>query len=322
MHLEQIKNICVVGAGLMGHGIGAAYALGGYRVVLNDISNEVLRTAMGHIKDDLETFVESSLITRNLVDGTLSRIKTTTDTEKAARDADFVTEAVSEDVEIKRDIFEKLDTICPAHTILASNTSSLVLSDFIGSVKRKDRVLVTHWFNPPHIVPVIEVVQGAYTSDDVFETVCALIRSIEKIPVKIYKEVPGFIVNRIQAAMLREAWSLWQQGVASPGDIDLAVKGSTGFRLAAIGPLMNCDASGLDLWYNIAQRLFKVINDSHEPPEALKERIESGALGLKSGKGIFDYKVSSTDQEQDEVAKLRDKRFIQLLKILYPELQQ
>ena len=317
MQLEDIKNISVIGAGIMGHGIGLTYALAGYKVALNARRETTLSNAMRHIMNDLKTFAESSLISQDMIEETLSRLTTTTDLKKAVKDADFITETAVEDVEAKRQIFTDLDVFCPGHTIFASNTSSLVLRDFTSQCRRRDKILITHWFNPPHIVPVVEVVRGEETSDETMELVYALLKKVKKLPVKILKEIPGFVVNRIQMGMIREVWSLWQQGVASPEDIDLAVRGSFGFRLAAIGPLETCDLAGLDLWYGIADRLFKVINDAHQPPEALKEKVEAGELGLKSGKGFFDYRIDYFTKGQDERVKARDRKFIQLLKLLY-----
>ena len=319
MQLEDIKNISVIGAGIMGHGIGLTYALAGYKVALNARRETTLSNAMRHIMNDLKTFAESSLISQDMIEETLSRLTTTTDLKKAVKDADFVTETAVEDVEAKRQIFTDLDIFCPDHTIFASNTSSLVLRDFTSQCRRRDKILITHWFNPPHIVPVVEVVRGEETSDETMELVYALLKKVKKLPVKILKEIPGFVVNRIQMGMIREVWSLWQQGVASPEDIDLAVRGSFGFRLAAIGPLETCDLAGLDLWYGIADRLFKVINDAHQPPEALKEKVEAGELGLKSGKGFFDYRIDYFTKGQDERVKARDRKFIQLLKLLYSQ---
>ena len=217
---------------------------------------------------------------------------------------------------MKADIFNRLDKLCPERTILASNTSSLLLDQFTYGVKRKDRILITHWINPPHIVPAVELVRGPDTSDEVFDVVYALLKKVKKMPVKIDREIPGFVINRLQAALIREVWSLWEQGIASPEDIDLAVKGSFGFRLAAIGPLETCDLGGLGLWYNITDRLFKVISKSEKPPEALRQKVEAGELGLKSGKGFFDY----AGRRADEAIKLRDTKFIQLLKLMYPNL--
>jgi 3-hydroxybutyryl-CoA dehydrogenase len=319
VQLEDIRNISVIGAGLMGHGIGLTYALGGYRVVLNDTREVILSNALSYIRNDLKTLAENGVIAQDMIEATLSRLTTTTDLQKAVKDADFVIEAAVEDVEVKREIFSHLDVFCPEPAILASNTSSLVLRDFTSQCRRKDRILITHWFNPPHIVPVVEVVRGDETSDETMELVYALLQKVKKLPVKILKEIPGFVVNRIQVGMFREVWSLWQQGIASPEDIDLAVKGSFGFRLAAIGPLATCDLGGLDLWYGIADRLFKVINDAHQPPEALKRKVEAGELGVKTGKGFFDYKTDFFAHGQEESVKARDKKFIQLLQLLYPQ---
>ena len=319
MQLEDIRNISVIGAGIMGHGIGLTYALGGYKVALSARRETTLSNAIRHIRDDLKTFADSGLISQDMIEETLSRLTTTTDLEKAVKDADFVTETVTEDVDVKREIFSNLDVFCPEHTIFASNTSSLVLRDFASQCSRKERILITHWFNPPHIVPVVEVVRGEETSDETMELVYALLKKVKKVPVKILKELPGFVVNRIQNGMIREVWSLWQQGIASPEDIDLAVKGSFGFRLAAIGPLETCDLGGIDLWYDIAVRLFKVINDAHEPPVALKKKVKAGELGLKTGKGFFDYNIDYFTKGRDESVKARDKKFIQLLKLLYSQ---
>lgn len=319
MQLKDIKNISIIGAGIMGHGIGLTYALAGYNVTLNARRETTLINAMRHIRNDLKTFADSSLIPQDTIKETLSRLTTTTDLKKAVKDADFVTETIVEEVEVKRKIFTDLDAFCPEHTIFASNTSSLVLQDFTSQCRRRDKILITHWFNPPHIVPVVEVVRGEETSDETMELVYALLKKVKKLPVKIFKEIPGFVVNRIQMGMVREVWSLWEQGVASPEDIDLAVKGSFGFRLAAIGPLETCDLAGLDLWYGIADRLFKIINDAHQPPEVLKKKVEAGELGLKSGKGFFDYHIDYFTKGQDKRVKARDRKFIQLLKLLYPQ---
>jgi len=317
VQLEDIKNISVIGAGTMGHGIGLTYALGGYKVVLNARRETTLSNALRQIRNDLSTFADSGLISQDMIEATLSRITTTNKLKEAVKEADFVTETVAEDVEVKRKVFSDLDVLCPEHTILASNTSTLVMSDFASQCKRKDKILLTHWMNPPHIVPAVEVVRGEETSSETIELIYALLKKVKKVPVKVLKEIPGLVINRIQAALVREVLSLWQQGVASPEDIDLAVKGSFGFRLAAIGPLETCDLGGLDIWHKVTHNLFKVISDVHEPPEEFDRMVEAGELGLKSGKGFFDYSVSYFDKGQDERVKARDKKFIQLLKLLY-----
>lgn len=312
MVLEDIKNITVVGAGLMGHGIGLAYALGGYQVTLNDVNEEVLHKAMANIKNNLEMLLANDVISQDSVSETIARIKTNGHLEEAVQEADFVTEAVYEDLELKRKIFKDLDLYSPKHAILASNTSSLLISDFGSEVKREGKVIITHWFNPPHLVPVVEIVSGNNTSPETADLAYALLKKIGKIPVRISKEIPGFLVNRIQMALIREVWSLWEMGIASAEDIDLAVKGSMGLRLASMGPLEICDLGGLDLWFKVAQNLFKEINSSLEPPHLLKEKIERGEKGLKSGRGFFDAKA-----KWEEKVKERDTALIKILKLLY-----
>jgi 3-hydroxyacyl-CoA dehydrogenase len=314
VELKQVKNISVIGAGVMGHGIALAFALGGYRVFLNDINDALLTQAMNRIQAALDTFAEGGLIPRSSCQEALSRITATMDLKKALQEADFVTEAVLEDIAVKRKVFsEGIDLFCPEHSIIASNTSSLLLSDFSAGARRRNKIVVTHWFNPPHITPVVEVVKGPKTSTETLEITCALLQKIKKVPVKILKEVPGFIVNRLQMALIREVWSLWAQGIASPEDIDLAVKGSIGFRLACIGPLLTFDLAGLDLVYRVAENLFTAIDRSTTPPVALQKKIEAGDIGAKTGKGIFDYPA----EKWMEIIKKRDQEMLQLLKWMY-----
>ncbi|MDD5082329.1 MAG: 3-hydroxyacyl-CoA dehydrogenase family protein [Dehalococcoidales bacterium] len=314
MKLTDIKNISIIGAGTMGHGIALTYAWGGYQVALNDINETVLANAMGRIRDDLTTLVEGELISREAMGQILSRITTTTNLNQAVKGADFVTEAVSENIPIKRKIFADLDTFCPQHTILASNTSSLVLRDFTDQARRKDKLVITHWMNPPHLVPVVEVVRGEGTSDETTELACALLKKARKVPVTLKKEVPGFVINRVQYALLREVWSLWQRGVASAEDIDTIVRGSLGFRWAAIGPLETSDLGGLDVFSIVAENLFKDISDTQEPPKELKEMVKAGNLGLKSGQGFYKYSVG---RGPDSKVRERDRKHMQLLKLWY-----
>ena len=317
MRLEDIRNIGVIGAGTMGHGIALTYALGGYNVTMMDIREAALNNAIHHISNDLQTFVDNSVIYQNEVEKTLLRIRTTNKIDEVAKDADFITETIVEDAEAKRRVFDVLDNLCRQHTIFASNTSSLVISDFAQQCKRKDKILITHWMNPPHIVPAVEIARSVETSDETVDVIYALLKKVKKVPVRVMKQIPGLVINRLQAALFREVISLWQQGVASPEDIDLAVKGSFGFRLAAIGPLETCDLGGLDIWQKVAHNLFPVISDTHAPPEEFDRLVNNGNLGLKTGKGFFDYSVSYFGEGQDERIKSRDQKFIALLKLLY-----
>jgi 3-hydroxybutyryl-CoA dehydrogenase len=313
MRLLQIKNISVIGAGIMGHGIAQTFALGGYEVTLNDISEALLNKAVQQIRLNLNTFVEFGMTTLEGAKEALSRIKTNRNLKEAAGESDFVVEALPELMDLKKRIFKELDEYCPSHTIIATNTSGLSLTEMASGIKREDQAIIAHWWNPPHIIPVVEVVKGRYTSDKTLDLVYQLLVSIGKKPVKILKEVPGFLGNRLQFALYREALYCLKEGVASAGDIDMAVKGTFGFRLPTLGPLETSDLGGLDTFLNITEYLFKEIDRSTEPPEILREKVKRGKLGVKTGEGFFRY----TPEEAEKKIKERDRQFLRRLKCLY-----
>jgi len=313
MKLSQIKKVSVIGSGIMGHGIGQTFALGGYEVILNDISDEILEKATQRIHLNLETFMEFRIITPEAATEALLRIKTNKNLKEAVKHSDFVVEALPEVMELKKHLFKKLDRYCPNHTIIASNTSGLSLTEMASEIKRQDKVVIAHWWNPPHIIPVVEIVKGQYTSDQTVDLTYQLLTAIGKRPVKILKEAPGFLGNRLQFALYREALACLKEGIASAEDIDLAVKGTFGFRLPTLGPLETSDFGGLDTFLNIARYLFKEIDRSTEPPEILKEKVREGKLGVKTGEGFFPYPPEKAEQKIKE----RDRQFLQRLKCLY-----
>ena len=290
MKVEDIRTIGVIGAGTMGHGIALSFALGGYGVRLNDVTDEILQNAVNKIEVALDMFCAEWMVTPEAAKHALERIMTTTDLAALAHDADYICECIVEEPSSKKELFNKLDDLCPPRTILASNTSSLVLSDFGSDVERQDKIVVTHYFNPPHIVPTVEVVKGPETSEETFDMTFNLLAKVKKMPVKVLKELPGHLINRIQFAMWREVFYLFCNGVATAEDIDRAVKGSFGFRLASIGPLMTSDLSGIKRWGEVGVRVleeaFQFICSDKEVPEPVKKLI-------LEGKGFFDY-----DQEE------------------------
>jgi len=315
MRVEDIKNISIIGAGTMGHGIGLNYALGGYKVTLHDRNEDILRQALSQVRSGLETFAECGLVSENKINEILTNITTTTELQKVSQHADFVTEAATENVEVKRNIFTDLDAYCPEHTILASNTSSLTLRDFTSQCKRQDKILLCHWMNPPHILPAVEVAPGESTSGETMDVICALLSTVNKTPIRMKKEIPGLLHARVQMGLIREIWSVWQQGIASPEDIDLVVKGGFGLRLAIMGPLQMCDMGGLDIWYATANQLFKDIDNTPEPPEELKKLIAAGDLGVKTGRGFFDYEAVSSGKDKGKTVKERDRMLLNILKL-------
>lgn len=317
MGVDKIRQIAVIGAGIMGHGIAQTFLMGGYPVYLYDLKGEILTAARSHIEKSLKKFSAAGLLREDEIEPALSRLAVTTDLKTAVAGSDFVIEAAPEDLELKQNLFLQLETLCPPDAILASNSSSLTITDIGRKVKNKRRLLIAHYFNPPHLVPTVELVKGEGTSDETLDTVYELMEKVRKVPVKIFKEVPGFLVNRIQMALAREVLDLYEQGVASAEDIDKAVKGSIGFRLASIGPLLTMDLGGINLWLKVYEYLVKEIQSSTASPEPLKRLASQGHDGIKSGKGFYDYNVDFSSGDLDQIAQKRDSEFLRRLKNLY-----
>ena len=248
MGVDDIQRIGVVGSGLMGHGIALAFVMGGYPVTMCDLDDERLLRAMRDASATATLFVEEGLITAEEAEAAIGRLSTTTDLAELAATSDFITEAIVERSEDKRALFNKLDALCPPHTIIVSNTSSLVLSDFGSDVKRQDRIAVTHYFAPPAIVPGVEVARGPGTSEETYETAYELMKRIRHVPIRVQKELPGYLLNRLQAALSTEAYKMWAEGVASAEDIDLGVRATFGFRMPQEGPMLHYDLAGVWRW--------------------------------------------------------------------------
>jgi len=313
LKLQDVRSITVIGAGIMGHGIGQVFAVAGYDVCLTDVSADILQKALVRIRKNLDIFRDNGFITGEESDAAMARVRTEVDLATAVRNADVVIEAIKEDIELKRSMFNRLDALCPPRTVLASNSSSLLISDFASGTKRQDRVVLVHWYNPPHIVPAVEIIRGVKTSDETATLMYDLLKKARKLPIRINKEMPGYMLNRIQLAVMREVWHLWQEGIASVEDIDLAVKGSLGFRYASIGPLMTSDLGGQDTFCAVAKYLFPLLSDTHVPPEPYVKMVEAGNLGMKTGKGFYEH----TKEEWDAIIEKRDREFLQRLKQLY-----
>ena len=313
IRLSQIKSIAVVGSGIMGHGIAQTFALGGYEVTLNDISDELLNKAIQQIRSNLDTFVEFEITTSEAAKEALRRIQPTKDLKEAVKEADVIVEALPEIIDLKKQFFKDLDRYCPSHTIITSNTSGLSLTEMVSEFSRKDQVVIAHWWNPPHIIPVVEIVRGKYTSDQTIDLVYQLLTAIGKRPVRILKETLGFLGNRLQFALYREVLACLKEVIATAEDIDTTVKGTFGFRMPTIGPLETSDFGGLDTFLYITEYLFKDLDRSTEPPEILKEHVKQKKLGVKTGEGFFLYPPEKKEERINE----RDRQFLQRLKCLY-----
>ena len=234
----------------------------------------------------------------------LDRIKTTTSIEEAGAGADLVVESIIEDLEVKQQLFNDLDRICPPHTILASNTSSLLPSDLGAATRRPDRVLIAHYFNPPYLMPLVEIVRGKSTSDDSIDTVYKLMKAMGKSPIICQKEALGFIANRLQLVLWREAFNIVQRGIASPQDVDLAVKNSFGRRLGTVGPFELYEyIDGYDLTLQCEKYILPDMDTSNEPYPLLLEKIKKGELGAKTGKGFYDWTPEFTETWRKKIIK-------------------
>ena len=245
--MKSIHTVAVIGLGTMGHGIAQAFASQGVLVRGYDEALAAREAVHERVRNNLDEFVRYGLFPVDQIDAVLARISTHDLIAAACQGATFVVEAVREDLITKQALFAELEHHVSPRTILASNSSSFPISQSGARLRHPERALVTHWFNPPHIVPTVEIVPSPRTSEDVIQITLALHQHIGKLAIVIRKELPGFLVNRVQVAVMREVWDLLQQGVATIEDIDAAIRGSMGFRLAALGPLQIHDFGGLDI---------------------------------------------------------------------------
>jgi 3-hydroxyacyl-CoA dehydrogenase len=286
---DDIRRIAVVGAGLMGHGIALEFAAFGFAVALHDRDPGQLARARDHIGEGLARLRDLERVSDDMVAAAPERLSFGTDLDDAVAEADLVVEAASEDLDLKRALFQQLDAAAPPRAILASNTSTFMPSQLAPATQRPDRVLVAHYFNPPHLLPLVELVRGPATSDATVETIGALYRGIGKRPAVVQREALGFVGNRLQNALLREALAIVDAGIATPEDVDAIVKNGFGRRLAVAGPFEIADAGGVDVWLTVAGMLFPDLATSAAPPAFAREIVARGEFGLKTGRGFYDW---------------------------------
>lgn len=296
MGIEDIQKICVTGAGQMGAQIAIQAAMHGLEVTLHDVDGGQLEKALGNRKH-LERRVEKGKMPVELVDAAFSRLTTTDVLEEACGDADFVIEAVVEVLDVKRDVFRQLDKLCPEHAILATNSSYLGNTEIGLVTRRPERVVNMHFFYPPLVMKLVEVVKGEHTSEETVATAAALARKIGKEPVILHKELPGFLVNRILRAITDEAYFLLENGVASFEDIDRACELGLNHPM---GPFKLGDFSGLDIGYEARLENHRKSGDAADrPPASLERRVKRGDLGRKSGRGFYDYSTDPPAPTED-----------------------
>jgi 3-hydroxybutyryl-CoA dehydrogenase len=301
----MIRNITVLGAGTMGHGIAETFAMNGYSVKLYETSEKIRSAVKGTIAAELDFLAENDLIEKSDIDNILNRITLFDDLKESVGDADYVIEAVPEILELKQKIFKELDGYCKKETIFASNTSSLALNEMMKflSEERKKRIMVCHWYNPPHIMPISELSFFGNMPEEIYEEVEELYNKAGKQTVKVLKDIPGLVANRIQQGVAREVFSLIEMGVASPSDIDKALKFGPAFRYATTGQLEVADMGGLDIWCTVGDNLLSVMDNRKEANPILREKVKEGKLGLKSGEGFFEYPAENVNELKNEFNK-------------------
>ena len=298
--MASVKTVAVIGAGIMGRGIAHVAALGGYRTILEDILPASLRKAESEIRANLDKGVELGKLEKSAADAAFSRIQLVGSVEEAAREADLVIEAVPEEMESKIEIFTLLDKICRPSTILASNTSSLSVTEIASVTYRPRKCVGMHFFNPVHKMKLLEVVRALETDDETIGAVTEVGQRMGK-EVVVIKESPGFITSRINAMIGNEAFYMLQEGIASAEDIDKALKLGLNHPM---GPFELVDLVGLDTRLHILEYLHKALGEKFRPAPLLVQHVKAGRLGRKTGRGVFDYPDAQKSKEKAAESKL------------------
>ncbi len=289
--MQARRNISVIGAGLMGHGIAVVFARAGHEVAVYDPDASSLETLMQRAAASLSAMG----VAKDAHADALERVTIAESLEACVAQADIVTEAAPENLALKQRIFADLEAAAPPHCILASNTSVIPITQIVHRLETRERGLGTHWWNPPHMIPLVEVIRTEWTDEAVISDMMETLAGAGKTPVRVEKDVPGFIGNRLQHALWREAISLVEHGVCDAEAVDTVINSSFGRRLAVLGPLANADLVGTDLTLAIHNNVLADLERSREPSPYLQKLVEKGDLGMKTGKGFHSW----TEEEAD-----------------------
>jgi len=309
MDLKELKTVAVVGLGTMGRGIVQSFASIGYRVNAYDALENERALTLERVEQTQQTLVEAGLLDRASAAGALENIQVFAGMSECVSEVDLVVEAIPEDLDLKLAFYEEIDDICRSETIFASNTSGLSITRLASVTQRKDRVAGFHWWNPAHLVPLVEVIKGSDTSEETAQFLLSLAVKLGKRPVLVRRDVPGFVGNRLQFAVLREALHLVDEGIASAEDVDTAMKCGPGLRYSFLGPLETADLGGLDVFENISNYLFADLCSDRAPSGSLGDRVKKGQLGVKTGQGFYSYASKTLGTILCE----RDRKLIALL---------
>jgi 3-hydroxyacyl-CoA dehydrogenase len=301
MGSKEIKTVAVIGTGIMGVGIIQGFAEAGLKVKMIARRQESLDQGVALVKANLALFKEFNLL-KEAPEAIEARIEpvVSTNLPEGAKGTDFILETIQEVYDMKRPIFEALDSF-PADVLIASNTSSITMDKLTDGLKTPERMLGLHYFNPAHIIPAVEIHKCKATTQDAVDRTRELMLKAGKKPVVVLKSLPGFIINRLTGAMEREIDNLLDEGVVTPEDLDIAVKASYGFRLSCMGPMEAEDMIGLDTAARVSGNVFKVLSNRTEPSPELLAKVSRGEFGIKSGKGWYDYSGQTREQVNDKI---------------------
>jgi 3-hydroxybutyryl-CoA dehydrogenase len=308
---KDIKKIAVIGAGTMGHGIAQSFAQAGYQVTMMSRTQKTLDRALSLMNSSLSVMAEAGLIDDKSIPSIIDKITLTTSIEEAAYGADIAIETMAEDKDAKKEVFSQLDTCCPPRTLLASNTTFLNVFDFVET-SRPDKVLIAHWYAPPQIIPLVDVVKGPKTDEANVELMAEILMKMGKRPVVFKRHVSGYVVSRLQFAFQREVHFLLDNDYLSPEELDEAAKWGLAFRMMIVGVVQRFDFGGLDLSARNLEKPSFPPTPLEYKPKKIFELVNQGHLGVKTGKGFYDYQ----GRTEIEVSRERDIKLIKLFKAL------
>ena len=307
---NRFQRAVVIGTGMMGPGIAVTLAAGGLRVTILSRKQETARAGLWKALDQLALLAEHGLVPEEAASRAREALAATADFDASIREADLVVESAPEDMEFKKQLFARMDSLAAPEAVLASNTSGLSITEIASACRRPERVLTTHFWNPPHLMPLVEVVKGARTSAEVAAAVVDLLRRCGKTPVLVKKDTPGQLGNRLQMALVREAVHIVESGIADPEDVDLAAKTGFGLRLPVYGILEHQDMVGLDLGSRVLDYVTRDLSNVRGLPPLVREKLERGELGVKTGKGFYDW----SKQDAEALKQRRDRFVLEFLK--------
>jgi len=301
--MDEPYNVTVVGAGAMGHGLAVQFAVTGQDVTLVDHREENINAAKRQIRKAV-TFLREQELAAEPLESVIDRIDFSLDTETAVANADVVLETISEDLEAKRDLFGTVVAAAPDEAVFASNTSSIPIGDIaLATSDHADRIAGCHWWYPPYLLTPVEVVRGPETADETIDKVRTFVKAVDRDPVLVKRDAPGFVWNRVQLAVIRECLHIVEAGIASIDGVNRAIRDGYATRTAAIGPFETMDIAGLDLFETVATELYPELTDADRPQAELRDRVREGRIGIDAGIGFFDY-----DDPPEAATRRRDEK--------------